>query len=339
MQPLLAITGILTRASEAKEKTQKASEDELRTLTMLEATTNLENQLYTDKNGDTATIPTGFAVSQIDGENTISDGLVIIDSRGNEFVWVPVNSETDFISVDGYSSGLQQQFLPSVGEADSTGTNSKYTETTLTQVEAKKMYASIKEYKGFFIGRYEAGKNNDGSVGVKKELYAYRSTPWSANGEMHETEGTTIGAIELARNFDTMNSYSSVTSTLIYGVQWDATIKWMENIPNPNIEGKTYIQDSRGMGWYSDNYLDGNSEHKTGIDLDGGKNKVKNIYDLAGNVREWTMESYFDTGRFTRGGDYYYTGFSCPASVRQGNIPPSTSNGEFGFRLTLYINI
>lgn len=121
--------------------------------------------------------------------------------------------------------------------------------------------------------------------------------------------------------------------------QGDTTIKWIKNISNPDIEGKTYIQDSRGMGWYSDNYLDGNPKHKTGIDLDGEKNKVKNIYDLAGNVREWTMESYLDTGRFTRGGDYYTNGFTQPASVRLGNLSPSTSNGEFGFRLTLYINI
>ena len=175
--------------------------------------------------------------------------------------------------------------------------------------------------------------------GVKKGLYAYRSTPWSANGEMHETDGTIIGAVELARNFYKINDYSNVTSTLIYGVQWDAVVKFMENIANQNVEGKRYIQDSTGMGWYSDNYLNENPEHKTGIDLGNGKNKVKNIYDMAGNVREWTMESYNDTGRFTRGGDYYKTGFDTPASVRQGNNSPDSSTGEFGFRLTLYINI
>mgnify|MGYP005774750649 CR=1 FL=1 len=81
--------GILNQATKTKEETQKASEDELRKLTMLEAITNLENTIYTDKNNETITIPAGFAVSQIYGENTIEDGLVIIDSNGNEFVWVP----------------------------------------------------------------------------------------------------------------------------------------------------------------------------------------------------------------------------------------------------------
>ena len=88
--------GILRNAAKAKEETEKAEEDELRKLTALEAATNLENQPYIDKNGDTATIPAGFEVSQIEGENTIKDGLVIIDKNGNEFVWVPVEDFNDF---------------------------------------------------------------------------------------------------------------------------------------------------------------------------------------------------------------------------------------------------
>ena len=84
--------GLLNRASEAKEKTQIASEDELRKLTMLEASTNLENLPYTDKNGNTAIIPAGFAVSQVEGENEIATGLVITDSEGNEFVWIPIGN-------------------------------------------------------------------------------------------------------------------------------------------------------------------------------------------------------------------------------------------------------
>ena len=53
----------------------------MRRLTMLEAVSNIENKEYTDANGDTATIPAGFAVSQIEGENTVENGLVIIDAN------------------------------------------------------------------------------------------------------------------------------------------------------------------------------------------------------------------------------------------------------------------
>ena len=101
--------GLLNRTSEAKEKTQIASEDELRKLTMLEATTNIESQPYTDKNGDTATIPAGFAVSQVEGENTIADGLVIIDKNGDEFVWIPVNKEEEYTKKSG-SGNYRHEF-------------------------------------------------------------------------------------------------------------------------------------------------------------------------------------------------------------------------------------
>ena len=101
--------GILTRANEAKTETEEAKEDELRKLTALEAATNLENQLYKDKNEDTATIPAGFAVSKVEGENTIKDGLVIIDKNGDEFVWIPVNTEEEYTKKSG-SGNYRNEF-------------------------------------------------------------------------------------------------------------------------------------------------------------------------------------------------------------------------------------
>ena len=78
--------GILQNAARSKENSEKAEDDELRRLTALEAATNLENTTYTDKNDETVTIPSGYAVSQVEDENTIADGLVIIDANCNEFV-------------------------------------------------------------------------------------------------------------------------------------------------------------------------------------------------------------------------------------------------------------
>lgn len=332
--------GILTQSNVAKEKTEHAKEDELRKLTALEATTNIENQPYTDKNGDTITIPAGFAVSQVEGENVIKDGLVIIDKSGNEFVWVPVSQENfdvEFVRREGYRNGVLQTFLPYSGEADSTGNNTKVTETIITQTEAREMYASVKENRGFYIGRYETGKDDNENVVVKKGTEVY-NVPWSANGEMQETTGTQGGAVELARNFDKINNYTSVTSTLMYGVQWDAIIKWLENIENPNsTDGLKFIQDSTNMGWYSNNYQSGNPRRQTGIDLDKNKsNCVNNVYDLAGNVREWTMESFNDYARVCRGGHTGYTGFKSAVSERS-NTNPDVVDASFGFRITLYL--
>ena len=269
---------------------------------------------------DGVTIPEGFYY--VDG--TKETGIVISDvegddlnnsKQGNQFVWVPVDNYSEFVRRAGYLNGSEQTLTSDYGEANGTGNNSKVTETATTQTEAQAMYASVKENGGYYIGRYEAGRDSDGNVVVKKGADVYNNVPWSANGNMQETNGTTGGAVELARNFDTANGYTSVTSTLIYGVQWDAVMKWMENIDNSNATGTLtkYIQDSTGMGWYSNNYSSGNATHQTGIDVDSNKsNCVNNIYDLAGNVYEWTMESLSTYDRVRRGGNYRRYRF-CPS--------------------------
>ena len=80
--------GILNQSQNAKTKTDLAKEQELRDLTMGEAMTNLELTWYQD-GGNKVPIPAGFAVSQVEGENKVNDGLVIIDENGNEYVWIP----------------------------------------------------------------------------------------------------------------------------------------------------------------------------------------------------------------------------------------------------------
>ena len=286
-------------------------------------------------------IPAGFKVAD-DSGNTIDEGIVIEDSEKNQFVWVPVSKEnfaTEFVRIEGYEDGSLQSMLSSCGEANAEGVNEKVKETETTQKEAIKMYASVKRNEGFYIARYEAGKEGENVVS-KKGADVYNAISWSANGKMQETTGTTGGAVELSRNFANVKNYKTVTSTLIYGVQWDAVMKWMENVSNPNVKGKTYIQDSTGMGWYSDNYNSGNSDHKTSIDIgeeNRGSNQVKKIYDLAGNVWEWTMDSLVTVTRVARGGDFCNTGSDVPASTR-GNFSPSASGLNIGFRPTLLLN-
>ena len=92
------------------------------------------------------------------------------------------------------------------------------------------------------------------------------------------------------------------------------------------------------MGWYSDN--SGDNPQKTGIDIreeNKGSNQVKKIYDLAGNVEEWTMESCDTYNRVPRGGDYSSAGSYCPASSRDA-YSTSYSGSFIGFRPTLFLN-
>ena len=342
--------GILTQAKRAKNETEEARIEEENTLKTYEDYINnatndtaIVGEIVTGgnkqySNHGTAVIPEGFMI--VPGLDDVSEGLVISDNasdteegdtlvaEGNQFVWVPVdNFEENFVRREGYSNGVLQTHLLNAGEANADGINNNYTESETTQKEAQNMYASVKKYGGFYIGRYEAGKEENGATSVKKGLDAYYNVKWSANGEMQETQNTEGGAVEYSRSFGKSNNYTSVTSTLVYGVEWDATINWLREIENINATGELtkYIQDSTEMGWYSDNFQQKNPTHKTGLDLDENKsNCVKNIYDLAGNVREWTMESWIGSNRVHRGGGVDSDGFDVPSSNR-GNSSPAGS--------------
>ena len=319
---------------------------------------NTENKAIED-NGNIVIVPAGFKLA-VDSGATVKEGIVIEDnnieingdgtkSTGNQFVWVPVSQEyfdTVFVRRKGYFNGTEQA-LTNYGEADSTGKNSnpEVKESSATQQEAKEMYASVKANGGFYIGRYEAGTTSETprtsnvaeNVVIKKGANVYNYVTWSKNKTMNEekviegTENNPDGAVELARNFGIKNGYKTVTSTLCYGVQWDAVLTWIDP------EYDDFAKKSDGMGWYSG--VEGNESHQIGIDLKDGeniKNMTKKIYDLAGNVYEWTMESYYTHGRVYRGGGFNGSGSDYPASYRD-DYGPSGSSPDIGFRVTLYL--
>ena len=188
-------------------------------------------------NKDNPVIPEGFRPvntesAKWEGETngptaeSVSNGLVIEDKNLNQFVWIPV-TYTEFHRYEGYYDGELDSYLSHCGEADSAGknTNSQITESSVTETESQGMYASVRENGGFYVGRFEAAKEN-GNVVVKQGVEVFNHVTWSKNGEMNEkiaaegTEDNPDGAIELAGNFDTLNDDTSVTNTFMYGVQW-----------------------------------------------------------------------------------------------------------------------
>ena len=301
---------------------------------------------YIDARGQKATIPKGF---KVDVSTNIADGLVISDVSGNEFVWIPVDNSSEevfekkFVRQKGYENGNYEGVFDYTWEAGEMGIDSEMAETDTTKKEAAEMYASVKKHGGFYIGRYETGKDNDSKQVIKQESNPYVVIKWSASGTMQETENTTGGAVENARNFDDENNYESVKTTLCYGVQWDAALNFID--PNyitnaqqgmPNCDLDSFVRDSTGKGWYSDNYKNGNVNSITGKDFRGGLNGVKNIYDLGGNLWEWTMEAYSTGSRITRGGHFGNSGLSCPASSRYGYTPSIQETGVT-YRITMYL--
>ena len=67
------------------------------------------------------------------------------------------------------------------------------------------------------------------------------------------------------------------------------------------------------------------------------RNSVLGIYDLAGNVLEWTLEKtiYTNGSCAYRGGYCGGNGFDCPAFHRSGNSI-SASGSCVGFRVVLW---
>jgi hypothetical protein len=174
------------------------------------------------------------------------------------------------------------------------------------------MIDSVQKYKGFYIGRYETGNLNGTTVVSKKGENDISSQTWYT---MYKKLKALYG------------SESKVVSSIIWGSQYDQVMLWMKDIDNPNVAGSKYIYDSTGMGNYS-----GTKAATASND----SYKVKNIYDLAGNVTEYTMEAYSYSVRSARGGSYAST-YNEPASNRQTTYYIGGSHSAFGTRLQLYI--
>ena len=287
-------------------------------------------------------------------ESAVDEGLVIEDKDENQFVWVPVKNFDEFKREVGYYNGSPQSGNFELNEL----TSEQYSEpkgdginvdegATGTKKEVQEMYKSVKNNGGFYIGRYEAGAEEGTyiestkewspttKVVCKKEAIVYNYIKWG--NSMEDESG---GAVQLAREFADQQGYTSVKSTLCYGVQWDAVMRWMSDVKNPNAviadeNKKYYIIDSTGMGWYSESGI--SSPKPTGTDMDSSKNKVKNIYDMAGNVDEWTMEADLTYTRVSRGGGYSNNANKYPASFRS-NTYPYTADST-GFRPALYLNL
>ncbi|MEG1204642.1 MAG: SUMF1/EgtB/PvdO family nonheme iron enzyme, partial [Clostridia bacterium] len=100
---------------------------------------------------------------------------------------------------------------------------------------------------------------------------------------------------------------------------------------------KDLIKDSTTWGNHNNNLDRGkvtpNTPAKSGA-LDSWS--TKNIYDLAGNVWEWTMESYSTTYPVIRSGCYNRSGSDYSASHR-GYLPIGYTSTNVGFRAGLYI--
>ena len=272
----------------------------------------------------------------------INKGIVIVDNpitydNGqptgttpdfNEYVWIPIpNFEEDFqqtawttpygYDANGdYVSGTGVTHPIAKNPTNDTDKQNKYWDDSTTQ-EYKDMLASVEHYKGFYIGRYEASQGAEDIAQSKRNI-----SPWIS---LPQTEAITA----------CVNNTTTANMHLMYGVEWDSVLNWLkENATiSSSTSGVTKIMEiddiqtnSSSWGNYSnstgDAATDSGSQQNTGASEYW---KANNIYDLAGNVWEWTQEKdSTGTRRAYRGGSYNLGGDNHPAADRSRDNESST---------------
>ncbi|MFQ9296964.1 MAG: SUMF1/EgtB/PvdO family nonheme iron enzyme [Clostridia bacterium] len=378
--------GILNRAAEAKEKTRAAQEDENEKLQGYEKIINqyaenlpigeettpyLPNSTFSKKEGDLAT------------------GLVIQDANQNEYVWVEVPT-TIYNNTTYNNNGANKpqnadewkKIRDCLKAYTSDYSNSDYKDTntdgTTYSDDYKNMLKSVYTNGGFWLGRYEAGLEGD--------------TPRISSTAISASDKAVVKQNKIPYNFVTRDeaqelatrmNYNGCTSSLIFGIQWDLTLKYIEEktvelaeeankdtvradiksklTSNSTTIGNYYNSEftlNRGkFATYNDlsDWKSYNSEEKQTLVTGSQKQaqssnsnaillttgatdatNLQNIYDIAGNVWEWTREIYATSNPcVVRGGCYYYDGSNNPAKDRS-NDSTSSSNSVVGFRLGLW---
>ena len=179
---------------------------------------------------------------------------------------------------------------------------------------------------GFYVGRYEATYGASGALSK-----AGISTRTSSSTTL--TEGMLWNCISQTDALSTAKAYNTdLKSSLLTGAAWDRTLGWLYETWNKTAS--QIVMDSKDWGNYNDDTFSGTTSLiNTGAFT---QTKANNIYDLAGNVSEWTTEANVASSRVGRGGSCGGDGSDSPASYRFLNNP-SYTNFSIGFRLALYL--
>ncbi len=316
---------------------------------------------------------TGLVISDVYGDDDNNS------KGGNQFVWISCDGENVTYGKHIYDT----KNVSDEGEyIEDTGNNNwityyyrSYNDWENPNIESKSK--SVNKYKGFYVARYEAGVPSDapfyaglaGGKYVQKEKDTSEYKPVSKKNTQSWNYIRQSNAKIVSEN---MYDNKSIKSYLIDGYAWDTIVEWMER------DNKDISRDSIGYGNYNNSdlkvtntlyakhiydnkwsiattYQKGDiiatkyTELATGANISKDSingNKINNIYDMAGNVWEWTdevgrhgQESGENTFAVRRGGSFIDKGEVCPISHRYGENTISALDFNIGFRVVLYITL
>ncbi len=318
-------------------------------------------------------LPTGF--TQVKG-TTLKNGLTIQDSTGNQYVWVEVPKaervyKTAGLEIKDFTDEEYTKIeddLHTYTDVYRDGTSNKdeyYSEVGLTNDQytnlKKTMLKSVYQNGGFYIGKYETGIENKPKTSYSVDT-APTETPVIKRNAYPYNYVTCSQAQTLASNMESGNH----TSSLMFGVQWDLVLKYLEtkgtsqmdlktdstswgnytnsawNITNSNSKYAIYDGKLKNFDWTSGAY--GIKDSDTMVVLSTGASddfSKQGIYDLAGNVSEFTLEhanlisrALVECPCVVRGGIYNYD----DAAANRSNAPTVIfdDNIILGFRVVLY---
>lgn len=308
------------------------------------------------------TVNEGFVIYEGEEEVTDSNKDTAQKTR-NQWVWVPINDISEIYGTD--SNGMKHGKLYNFNEKGRTELNwteskgvmsitsdTSYREpdiitnsdadnrlpkylieqtsnelNTEMQRDFEKTILSIKKYGGFYIGRYETTGGNEQAKVVKMNTEGLTNNWYAMYEKSKELKGTN----------------SNVRTSMIWGCLWDATLEWLVDTGE-----KTYSQvgvDSTSWGnSYKNTFTYTNTSGVTSTKSANSATQIptgsteytraNNIYDMAGNYWEWTLEIIYSYDRTMRGN--VFGSSVCAADSRDADVGPT---GSASSRAALYIEL
>ena len=309
-----------------------------------------------DTYGNQVKIPKGFKIAN-DSATDVTGGIVIEDATytntiGSQFVWIPVgtgenaikkaNNKTVEIKLSrytfkNYGTPIDQEdnIIDSYYQELAT---SNYGNATAKDIE--KFKTSANSNHGYYIGRYEAGVvDYNSSVSTSNSNNETNWTGYTGDNiklvckkeQQVWNYVTQNKASELSR--DMYGSEAKVTSDLINSYAWDTAIVFIQKCgteSNSSTYSYTVGESSRSTS----------APQTTGTNILKATNKVDkqcNIFDMAGNCREMTTETFSisDIPCVSRGGCYNDNSRSYTSDRNYGDT--SGAYSAYSFRPLLYL--